>query len=223
MDRMPLSTIYEHIERAIKVAREMILDRQYVVRDGEIVIVDEFTGRLGEGRKWRAGIHQAVEAKEGVKITFATGRRRGSRCRTFFLRYDRLAGMTGTAAIERRRAAQDLHAASFPCPRTGRRFARSCKRWCSARRDDKWQAIIDDIAEQHQAGRPVLVGTRSIDKSERLAQMLIERGIEHCVLNAACTWRRSGDRREGRPAGQSHRGHEHGRPRHRHSPRRGCA
>ena len=84
MDRMPLSTIYEHVERAIKVAREMFLDRQYVVRDGEIVIVDEFTGRLGEGRKWRAGIHQAVEAKEGVEDHVRHDRRpRGSPCRIF--------------------------------------------------------------------------------------------------------------------------------------------
>ena len=95
---MPLSTIYEHVERAIKVAREMFLDRQYVVRDGEIVIVDEFTGRLGEGRKWRAGIHQAVEAKEGVEITFATNQAARITVQDFFLRYNRLAGMTGTAS-----------------------------------------------------------------------------------------------------------------------------
>ena len=83
---------------AVKVAREMILDRQYVVRNGEIVIVDEFTGRLGEGRKWRAGIHQAVEAKEGVEITFATNQAARITVQDFFLRYNRLAGMTGTAA-----------------------------------------------------------------------------------------------------------------------------
>ena len=105
LDRMPLSTIYEHIERAVKVAREMILDRQYVVRDGEIVIVDEFTGRLGEGRKWRAGIHQAVEAKEGVEITFATNQAARITVQDFFLRYDRLAGMTGTAST----SAGELH------------------------------------------------------------------------------------------------------------------
>ena len=105
MDRMPLSTIYEHIERAIKVAREMFLDRQYVVRDGEIVIVDEFTGRLGEGRKWRAGIHQAVEAKEGVEITFATNQAARITVQDFFLRYNRLAGMTGTAST----SAGELH------------------------------------------------------------------------------------------------------------------
>ena len=103
-------TIYEYIERAIKVDREFIRDRQYVVRDGEIVIVDEFTGRLAEGRKWRAGIHQAVEAKEGVEVTVATGQAARITVQDFFLRYDRLAGMTGTAIDSAGELQQDLQA-----------------------------------------------------------------------------------------------------------------
>ena len=102
MNKLPLSTIYEYVHRAIKVSREMFLDRQYVVRDGEIVIVDEFTGRLAEGRKWRAGIHQAVEAQEGVEITFATNQAARITVQDLFLRYERLAGMTGTASTSRR-------------------------------------------------------------------------------------------------------------------------
>jgi len=86
--------IYEYVERAIKVARDFIRDRDYVVKDGEIVIVDEFTGRLAEGRKWRDGIHQAVEAKEGVEVTIATGQAARVTVQDFFLRYRHLAGMT---------------------------------------------------------------------------------------------------------------------------------
>ncbi len=184
MDRMPLSTIYEHVERAIKVAREMFLDRHYVVRDGEIVIVDEFTGRLGEGRKWRAGIHQAVEAKEGVDITFATSQAARITVQDFFLRYTRLAGMTGTASTSARelRKIYKCRVLSVPTNRPPIRQKRPTLVFGTS--DEKWQAIIDDLVEQHQSGRPVLVGTRSIDKSESLSQLLAARSIEHAVLNA---------------------------------------
>ena len=97
MDTVGMVNIYQYIERAIMVDREYHLDRQYVVRDGEIVIVDEFTGRLAEGRKWRDGIHQAVEAKQGVEVTVATGQAARITVQDFFLRYEHLAGMTGTA------------------------------------------------------------------------------------------------------------------------------
>lgn len=184
MNRMPLSTIYEHIERAIKVAREMFLDRQYVVREGEIVIVDEFTGRLGEGRKWRAGIHQAVEAKEDVKITFATSQAARITIQDFFLRYQRLAGMTGTAST----SAGELHkiykCRVVPVPTNRPPIREKLPTLVFGTADEKWQAIIDDLAERHELGRPVLIGTRSIDKSEHLSGLLAARGIEHSVLNA---------------------------------------
>jgi preprotein translocase subunit SecA len=184
LDRVPLTTIYEHIERAIKVEREMILDRQFVVRDGEIVIVDEFTGRLGEGRKWRAGIHQAVEAKEGVEITFATNQAARITVQDFFLRYSRLAGMTGTAAT----SAGELHkiygCRVRPVPTNRPPIRQKLPTLVFGTAEDKWQAIIEDLMEQHALGRPVLVGTRSIDKSELLSRLLTERGIEHAVLNA---------------------------------------
>ncbi|HEX3599693.1 MAG TPA: preprotein translocase subunit SecA [Lacipirellulaceae bacterium] len=184
MDRMPLSTIYEHIERAIKVAREMILDRQYVVREGEIVIVDEFTGRLGEGRKWRAGIHQAVEAKENVEITFATNQAARITVQDYFLRYNRLAGMTGTAST----SAGELHKIYScrvrPVPTNRPPIREKLSTLVFGTAEDKWKAIIDDIVEQHALGRPVLVGTRSIDKSELLSHLLTAHRIEHSVLNA---------------------------------------
>ena len=184
MDRMPLSTIYEHVERAVKVAKEMIRDRQYVVRDGEIVIVDEFTGRLGEGRKWRAGIHQAVEAKEGVKVTFATSQAARITIQDFFLRYARLAGMTGTAST----SAGELHriykCRVIPVPTNRPPIRQTLPTLVFGTADEKWQAIIADVVANHESGRPVLVGTRSIDKSERLADALRTHGVELDVLNA---------------------------------------
>jgi preprotein translocase subunit SecA len=184
MDRMPLSSIYEHIERAVKVAREMFLDRQYVVRDGEIVIVDEFTGRLGEGRKWRSGIHQAVEAKEGVEITFATNQAARITVQDFFLRYERLAGMTGTAATSARELRKIYTCRVVSVPTNKPPIREKLPTMVFGTADDKWHAIIDDLAEMHQLGRPVLIGTRSIDKSEILSGLLEERGIEHKILNA---------------------------------------
>jgi preprotein translocase subunit SecA len=184
MDRMPLSTIYEHVERAIKVSREMFLDRQYVVRDGEIVIVDEFTGRLGEGRKWRAGIHQAVEAKQGVEITFATNQAARITVQDFFLRYNRLAGMTGTAATSARELHKIYKTRVIPVPTNRPPIRQKLQTLVFGTAADKWQAIIEDLLEQHQLGRPVLVGTRSIDKSEALSKLLEAHRIEHAVLNA---------------------------------------
>ena len=182
MDRMPLASIYEHVERAIKVAREMFLDRQYVVRDGEIVIVDEFTGRLGEGRKWQAGIHQAVEAKEGVDVTFATAQAARITVQDFFLRYDRLAGMTGTAATSAGELRKIYKCRVMAVPTNRPPIRQQLPTLVFGTADDKWQAIIEDIAREHAAGRPVLVGTRSIDKSEHLSKLMAERDIEHTVL-----------------------------------------
>ena len=105
MNSVGMFTIYEYIERAIRVEREFILDRQYVVIDGEIVIVDEFTGRIAEGRKWRDGVHQAVEAKQGVEVTVETGQAARITIQDYFLLYPNLAGMTGTAVEFGRRAA----------------------------------------------------------------------------------------------------------------------
>jgi preprotein translocase subunit SecA len=184
MDRMPLSTIYEHIERAVKVAREMILDRQYVVRNGEIVIVDEFTGRLGEGRKWRAGIHQAVEAKEGVEITFATNQAARITVQDYFLRYNRLAGMTGTASTSAGELYKIYGTRVRPVPTNRPPIREKLPTLVFGTAEDKWRAIIDDIMQLHTLGRPVLIGTRSIDKSELLSRLMAAHGVEHAVLNA---------------------------------------
>ena len=184
MSRVPLSTIYEYVEQSIKVSREMFRDRQYVVRDGEIVIVDEFTGRLSEGRKWRAGIHQAVEAKEGVEITFPTSQAARITVQDYFHRYQLLAGMTGTAITSARELKKiyDVHVLPIPTNRPPIRRELPTKIFRTA--DEKWAAIVEEVVAMREQDRPVLIGTRSIDKSEHLSQLMDAKGIEHVVLNA---------------------------------------
>ena len=184
MSTLPLSTIYEYVERSIKVEREMILDRHYVIRDGEIVIVDEFTGRLAEGRKWRAGIHQAIEAKEGVDVTFETAQAARITIQDLFLRYNRLAGMTGTAMSSARELSKIYTVTVAPIPTNRPPIRKQAPTVVFGTADQKWAAIVDDVAEQNATGRPVLIGTRSIDKSEHLAKLLAERGIDTTILNA---------------------------------------
>lgn len=184
MDTVGMVNIYQYVERAILVDREYHLDRQYVVRDDEIVIVDEFTGRLSEGRKWRDGIHQAVEAKQGVTVTVETGQAARITVQDFFLRYENLAGMTGTAmgsARELRRIYR-CHVLPIPTNRPAIRQRQPTRVFGVA--DAKWAAVVEEIRQLHAAGRPALVGTRSIDKSEHLSGLLNEAGIEHRVLNA---------------------------------------
>jgi preprotein translocase subunit SecA len=184
MDTVGMFHIYRYVERAIKVEREFIYERQYVVRDGEIVIVDEFTGRLSEGRKWRDGIHQAVEAKQGVDVTVATGQAARVTVQDFFLRYERLAGMTGTAKSSsgELRKIYKVHVVIVPTNRPViRQRLPDMVFGCD---DDKWEAIAEEVAAMHEQGRPVLIGTRSIDKSEHLSKLLNDRGIGHQILNA---------------------------------------
>ena len=184
MDRLPLSVIYEYIQRSIKVSREMFLDRHYVVRDGEIVIVDEFTGRLAEGRKWRAGIHQAVEAQEDVEITFATNQAARITIQDLFLRYQRLAGMTGTASTSARELSKIYNVNVSAIPTNRPPIRKQLPSLVLGTAEQKWAAIVEEVYEQHQQNRPVLIGTRSIDKSEHLAMLLGERGLQPVVLNA---------------------------------------
>lgn len=179
-----LIDLYQYMERAIKVHRDYQLDREYVVRDGEIVIVDEFTGRLAEGRKWRDGIHQAIEAKEDVEVTVPTGQAARITVQDLFLRYRHLAGMTGTAMTSARefRKIYKMRVIRIPTNRPVRRERLKAHIFGTA--DAKWHAIAKEIREIHEMGRPILIGTRSIDKSEHLSRLLSDQGIEHQVLNA---------------------------------------
>jgi preprotein translocase subunit SecA len=189
MNSVGLIDLYEYIERAIKVRRDFHRDRDYVVRRGqdgkeEIVIVDESTGRLAEGRKWRDGIHQACEAQEGVPVTVATGQAARITVQDLFLRYKHLAGMTGTATTSAGEIRKIYKRPVVKVPTN-----RACQRRQLPDRifgtgDQKWDAIVQEVKELYQQGRPVLIGTRSIAKSERLSAMLREQGIPHQVLNA---------------------------------------
>jgi len=184
LDKVGMVNIYRYIEQAIMVAREYHRDRQYVVRDGEIVIVDEFTGRLAEGRKWREGIHQAVEAKEGVPVTIATGQAARITIQDFFLRYEKLAGMTGTAITAARELRKIYHCPVIKIP-TNRPVIRfSLPTVVCGTSEARWAAVVEEVRQMNALGRPVLIGTRSIDKSEHLSRLLSQAGIEHRVLNA---------------------------------------
>jgi preprotein translocase subunit SecA len=172
------------VQRSIKVAREMFLNRQYVVRDGEIVIVDEFTGRLAEGRKWRAGIHQAVEAQEGVEITFATNQAARITVQDLFLRYERLGGMTGTASTSSRELRKIYTVHVEPVPTNRPPIRKQLPTLIFGDAEQKWAAVADEALEKLAQRRPVLIGTRSIDKSEHLADLLVARGAVPTILNA---------------------------------------
>ncbi|MDO4574705.1 MAG: helicase-related protein [Planctomycetia bacterium] len=184
LDSVGMFDLYTFTERAIKVQREFQLDRQYVIRDGEIVIVDEFTGRLSEGRKWRDGIHQAIEAKENLEVTVATGQAARITIQDFFLRYENIGGMTGTAAASKNELKKiyQCHFIPVPTNRPPQRVILPTRIYGTS--DEKYRAIVDEIVEVHTTGRPILIGTRSIDKSLTLAKLLDEKGIDYQILNA---------------------------------------
>jgi len=184
LDSQTLTSLYDFVERAICIEREFLRDREYVVSEGKVVIVDEFTGRIAEGRQWRDGIHQAVEAKEGLEVTIAAGSAARITVQEFFALYRGLGGMTGTASGSARefRKAYRLSAITIPTNRPSRR-RRLPDRVCASTLA-KWMAVVEEVRELHLTGRPVLIGTRSIDKSEQLADHLKAAGIEHAVLHA---------------------------------------
>ena len=184
MDSVGLIDIYEYIERAVKINQEFFRDRHFVIRDDEVVIVDEATGRLAEGRKWRAGIHQAIEAREGAKVTVPTGQAARVTVQDFFLRYTHLAGMTGTAVSSARELYKvyRLPVIRIPTNRTSRRAM--CGDRIFGTSEAKWAAVVEEVRELHAEGRPVLIGTRSIERSELLSRLLEKAGIRHEVLNA---------------------------------------
>lgn len=185
MDGIGLIDAYDYVERAIKVSRDFLLDQHYVVSDdGEIVIVDEFTGRLAEGRKWRDGIHQSIEAKEGIEITVDTGQAARITIQDLFLRYKILAGMTGTAMTSAREFRKIYKSPVVRIPTNRPAQRKRLPDRVFATDEMKWQAIVEEIVEMNRVGRPVLVGTRTIEKSELLSKMLNQRGIQHQVLNA---------------------------------------
>ena len=159
-------------------------DKDYIVQGGEVKIVDEFTGRILEGRRWSEGIHQAVEAKEGVKIKEENQTLATITLQNYFRMYDKLAGMTGTAQTEAAELMNTYGLGVVPVP-TNRPLARVDQADLIYKGEPgKFNAIIDDIEERHAKGQPVLVGTISVAKSELMSRMMMQRGIPHEVLNA---------------------------------------
>src|SRR3954470_21176143 len=176
--------LYEYVERALRAQIAYLKDRDYVVVNGEIVIVDEFTGRMMPGRQWQDGLHQAIQAKEKLVVTLETITAARVTVQDFFLRYKKLAGMTGTASSDAAELRRIYKVGVFKVPtnRKGRRV------WIPDRvfstEAEKFQAVADQIVEWHSSQVPVLVGTRSIEKSEKLSALLTAANIEHQVLNA---------------------------------------
>jgi len=159
-------------------------DKDYIVQGGEVKIVDEFTGRILDGRRWSEGIHQAVEAKEGVKIKEENQTLATITLQNYFRMYSKLAGMTGTASTEAAELMGTYGLGVVPIP-TNRPVARLDQADLIFKGEiGKFAAVIDDILERHEKGQPVLVGTVSVEKSELLSRMMRERGIDHEVLNA---------------------------------------
>ena len=200
--------------------RAFLLDRHYVVRDGEIVIVDEFTGRMSEGRKWRDGLHQAIEAKENVEMTIDTGHAARVTVQDYFLRYPYLAGMTGTASNSARELYRIYKLRVVPIPTNRPPIRQRLPDQIFGTAEAKNEAIVREVSQIHAAGRPILIGTRSIDKSEVLSRLLSAAASTHQVLNARQVALEAEIIAAAGRARQSHRFDEHGRPRNRHPARR---
>ena len=179
-----MDKLHEHIERAIHAHHRFRLDQHYMIEKDKVVIIDEFTGRRMPDRHWREGLHQAVEAKEGVPITLAADHAAQITFQSYFRLYKKLAGMSGTAAqnwLELRR----VYKVWVVCVPTNRPVIRKqLKDQTFPTEDAKFDAIVKEVGRLREQGRPILIGTRSVDKSEKLSAKLHEQGIPHEVLNA---------------------------------------
>ena len=178
------ATLNHHIQQALKAHHIFHLNEQYIIKDGEIVIVDEFTGRLMDGRRYSDGLHQAIEAKEGVRVreenkTYAT-----VTFQNYFRLYKKLSGMTGTAKTEEGefRDIYSLDVIEIPTNRPVRRVDMHDRIFSTV--EGKKKAIVREIVERHANGQPILVGTVSVEKSEEISRLLIRNGVKHNILNA---------------------------------------
>jgi preprotein translocase subunit SecA len=172
------------LNNALKAKELFKKDKDYIVTEGEVLIVDEFTGRILHGRRYNEGMHQAIEAKEGVKIKDENQTLATITLQNYFRLYEKLSGMTGTAVTEAAEFQQTYKLGVVPIP-TNRPMVRKDQADVVYKTEDaKFNAVVDDIKQRHEAGQPVLVGTTSVEKSERLSKALKRRGVPHEVLNA---------------------------------------
>ncbi len=184
-DLFDIATQYaHHLLQALKAKELFTKDTDYVVKDGEVVIVDEFTGRLMDGRRWSDGLHQAIEAKENVKIQDETQTLASITFQNLFRLYPKLSGMTGTAMTEEAEFGKiyNLEVTSIPTNKDDIRINYSDVIYKTEKQ--KYLSVVDEIIEMNKKGRPVLVGTVSIEKSEYISDLLRKRGVKHNVLNA---------------------------------------
>jgi preprotein translocase subunit SecA len=177
-------TLNHHINQALRANVSMHLDVDYVVNEGEIVIVDQFTGRLMKGRRYSDGLHQAIEAKEGVEIQNESMTLATITFQNYFRMYEKLSGMTGTAKTEEEefRNIYNMNVIVIPTNAPIIRDDRADLIYASM--EGKFNAVVEDIAERHKAGQPVLVGTVAIETSELISRLLTKKGVRHNVLNA---------------------------------------
>ena len=172
------------VQQALRAHTLYQKDHHYIVKEGQVIIVDEFTGRLMPGRRWSDGLHQAVEAKEGVKIEAENQTLATITLQNYFRMYEKLAGMTGTAETEADEFAH-IYGLDVVVIPTNQPMIRADNSDIIYRTEkEKWKAVVEEIVELHEKGQPVLVGTVSIEKSEKLAEILKRRNIPHVVLNA---------------------------------------
>ncbi|MCA1006446.1 preprotein translocase subunit SecA [Rhodococcus hoagii] len=191
-DQLGIDNLYEaansplvsYLNNAIKAKELYQRDKDYIVRDGEVIIVDEFTGRILVGRRYNEGMHQAIEAKEKVEIKAENQTLATITLQNYFRLYDRLSGMTGTAETEAAELHQTYGLGVIPIP-TNRPLIRVDNGDLIYKTEEaKFDAVVDDVVERHQKGQPVLIGTTSVERSEYLSKQFTKRGVAHSVLNA---------------------------------------
>ena len=227
-DQLGIDNLYEaantplvgYLNNALKAKELFKKDKDYIVRDGQVLIVDEFTGRVLAGRRYNEGMHQAIEAKEGVQVQNENQTLATITLQNYFRLYTKLSGMTGTAQTE----AAELHqiyklgVVSIP---TNRPMIRADQPDLIYKTEEaKFDAVAADIAEKYRAGQPVLVGTTSVEKSEYLSGLLRRLQVPHNVLNAKHHDKEAAIVAQAGHARRGHGGHQHGGPRHRHHARR---
>jgi preprotein translocase subunit SecA len=191
-DQLGIDNLYEaantplvgYLNNALKAKELFQRDRDYIVNTGEVLIVDEFTGRVLHGRRYNEGLHQAIEAKEGVQIQQENQTLATITLQNYFRLYNKLSGMTGTAQTEAAELHQIYKLGVVPIPTNMPMIRADETDFIYKTEDAKFASVIDDIAERHENGQPVLVGTASVAKSERLSALLLRKGIPHEVLNA---------------------------------------
>ena len=191
-DQLGIDNLYEsintplvgYLNNALKVKELYKRDKDYIVSSGEVLIVDEFTGRVLQGRRYSEGLHQAIEAKEKVEIKQENQTLATITLQNYFRLYDKLSGMTGTAMTEAAEFSQIYKLGVVPIPTNMPMVREDLADVVYKTETAKFDAVVEDIAERFEAGQPVLVGTTSVQKSEYLSQLLTKRGVKHEVLNA---------------------------------------